>query len=387
MSRKAWIANYQVETHPSKANHAPMNSSPFSSDPAINQTWKLLQQTANLADTISTLKPIGQPEVASAVAEMNATLEAIRALGTLPRNSIAESLRLAAQSSIADLKIGGAFSSLLASNGGMRFPSYFEEGVGLLRTWDFTLGGVVADYHEAIRKNWSPKFADTIFDLTSRASQQATFVSRFQSLGLSKAELESIDRISELALMRAFAQDENDSEFSDFLSETASIIAEEERAEVIYETALPFDRRVLSSGVDTALFNAIRRDPTKVFKMTPRNFEEFIAEIFARNGYDVNLTPQTRDGGYDILAVSNNALTGKEIHLVECKRYAAARKVSVGVVRSLHGVVAHEGATKGIIVTTSGFSKVARDFEQCHHGKIKLHDYQALLSWIQGMKS
>ena len=54
-------------------------------------------------------------------------------------------------------------------------------------------------------------------------------------------------------------------------------------------------------------------------------------------GYDVELTPQTRDGGKDIYAARRDDL-GTFLYIVECKRYAPDNPVGVEVIRALHGV-------------------------------------------------
>src|SRR5690606_32268347 len=41
----------------------------------------------------------------------------------------------------------------------------------------------------------------------------------------------------------------------------------------------------------------------KLFELHPREFEKIIAELLYAKGFDVELTKQTRDNGYDILAL------------------------------------------------------------------------------------
>lgn len=81
--------------------------------------------------------------------------------------------------------------------------------------------------------------------------------------------------------------------------------------------------------------------------MDPRKFEELIAELLRAKGYEVELTPRTRDGGFDILAIKKGDL-GSALTLVECKRYAETNKVDVGIVRGLYGVVEEKRATQGL---------------------------------------
>src|SRR5215211_5952306 len=54
-------------------------------------------------------------------------------------------------------------------------------------------------------------------------------------------------------------------------------------------------------NVQAKLIEMIARRPEYVFEISPRQFEEIIAELFFREGYEVELTKQTRDGGYDIV--------------------------------------------------------------------------------------
>ncbi|HEU4770327.1 MAG TPA: restriction endonuclease, partial [Pyrinomonadaceae bacterium] len=85
-------------------------------------------------------------------------------------------------------------------------------------------------------------------------------------------------------------------------------------------------------AVHSELINLIARKPNLIFEISPRQFEEIIAELFIKKGFEVELTKQTRDGGRDIVAVSK-AMDVKTKYLIECKRYAMKRKVSVAVVQ------------------------------------------------------
>ncbi len=75
--------------------------------------------------------------------------------------------------------------------------------------------------------------------------------------------------------------------------------------------------------------------------------------------------------------------TGPILCLVECKRYAKKRPVSIEYVRGLYGTITSEGASNGLIVTTSSFSKPAREFARNHHYRIALKEYADLVEWIQ----
>ncbi|MBN8877766.1 MAG: restriction endonuclease [Sphingobacteriales bacterium] len=99
---------------------------------------------------------------------------------------------------------------------------------------------------------------------------------------------------------------------------------------------------------------------TNLLDLGPRQFEELIAELMYRQGFQVELTKQTRDGGYDIVAIYPIKSQAPQKFLVECKRYAEHKKVGVNIVRSFKEVVLSEGANRGIIVTTSYFTNDAK---------------------------
>ena len=68
--------------------------------------------------------------------------------------------------------------------------------------------------------------------------------------------------------------------------------------------------------------------------------------------------------------------------LIECKRYAPDHRVSVDVVRGLYGVTENEGATTGLLVTTSSFTKDARSFQDQNRYRIHLADHAELQKWL-----
>lgn len=97
----------------------------------------------------------------------------------------------------------------------------------------------------------------------------------------------------------------------------------------------------------------------KLFQVNPREFEKIIAELLYSKGFDVELTKQTRDNGYDILALKYVDDFSPIKYLVECKKFNPSRKVGVEIIRSFKEVISTEQANKGIIVTTSYFSSEA----------------------------
>jgi hypothetical protein len=148
-------------------------------------------------------------------------------------------------------------------------------------------------------------------------------------------------------------------------------------------TGQQLSRKIVTTyqTVNDELIEYLARHPEMLRGLDPRRFEELIAELFARQGFDVTLTPRTRDGGKDVYAIKNDEV-GKSLYLIECKRYAATNKVGVETVRALYGVATAENATKGIIATTSSFTKGAIDFATPLEYKLSLRDFDALKQWL-----
>lgn len=135
-----------------------------------------------------------------------------------------------------------------------------------------------------------------------------------------------------------------------------------------------------------AILHQLKKQPQAIFDLSPRKFEEVLAEILTDMGWEVELTSATRDGGKDILAYQKTEL-GKFLCLVEAKRYREDRKVGVDLVRSLYGTLCDYQASSAMMVTTSSFSADAQAFQHKHQYQLALRDYVDLARWIQGYKT
>jgi restriction system protein len=134
-------------------------------------------------------------------------------------------------------------------------------------------------------------------------------------------------------------------------------------------------------SVDRELLAKIARTPSLVYGVDPRKFEELTAELFSTLGYEVELTPKSKDGGRD-LHVAKKGPLGSLLFYVECKRWAPHRPVKVGLVRQLHGTVQADRATAGLMVTTSTFSRGARQFQSSISRQLLLADYLEFQGWM-----
>lgn len=145
-----------------------------------------------------------------------------------------------------------------------------------------------------------------------------------------------------------------------------------------------FEKKIALVSVQSwdSLLKELARDPTALRTLPSRKFEELVAELMKRDGFEVQLTPETRDHGRDVMAFQTTSV-GRILYLVECKRYAEDRPVDVAIVRTLYGVVEHDNANCGVLVTTSRFTKDALDFQKPIEYRLQLKDYQGVVRWVR----
>jgi len=102
---------------------------------------------------------------------------------------------------------------------------------------------------------------------------------------------------------------------------------------------------------------------TNLASISWEDFEHLIRELFEKefssNGGEVKVTQASRDGGVDAIAFDPDPIRGGKI-AIQAKRYT--NTVGVSAVRDLYGTVLNEGATKGILVTTSDYGPEAYNF-------------------------
>jgi HJR/Mrr/RecB family endonuclease len=119
-------------------------------------------------------------------------------------------------------------------------------------------------------------------------------------------------------------------------------------------------------------------DRPNLMELTPQQFESLIQNLFGKIGLDTRQTRPSRDGGVDCVAYNTDPILGGKV-VIQAKRYK--HTVGVSAVRDLYGTLQNEGASKGILVTTSGYGKASYDFAE---GKpIELFDGSNLLYLLE----
>lgn len=111
--------------------------------------------------------------------------------------------------------------------------------------------------------------------------------------------------------------------------------------------------------------------------LTGKQFEVLVAELMTCQGYtDVQVVGRSRDLCVDIKALGHRG----EPLVVQCKRYSAKKKIVSKEMQAFYGMILHHGAQRGIYVTTSSYTKDARDLADSH--AIELIDGKKLMQLI-----
>jgi restriction system protein len=93
------------------------------------------------------------------------------------------------------------------------------------------------------------------------------------------------------------------------------------------------------------------------------DFEHLVRDIFEKEfstaGSEVKITRASRDHGVDAIAFDPDPIRGGKI-VIQAKRYT--NPVGVSAVRDLYGTLINEGASRGILVTTSVYGPDSYEF-------------------------
>ena len=98
-----------------------------------------------------------------------------------------------------------------------------------------------------------------------------------------------------------------------------------------------------------------------LMELNPFEFENFISNLFELMGFESKQTRSVKDGGIDAVAYDSRPILGGKV-VIQAKRYKNV--VGVAAVRDLYGTMINEGASKGILVTTSHYGPDAYDFSK-----------------------
>jgi hypothetical protein len=95
--------------------------------------------------------------------------------------------------------------------------------------------------------------------------------------------------------------------------------------------------------------------------LTGFEFEDLITLLLTKMGLQVHETTRASDGGVDVIAISEEIITGGK-YIIQCKRLAS--NVGEPIIRDLFGALHHNQASKAILITNSDFTNNAKKFAE-----------------------
>ncbi len=133
--------------------------------------------------------------------------------------------------------------------------------------------------------------------------------------------------------------------------------------------------------ISAELIRHLQEHPQALDSVHPRQFELLIAELLARFGWRVELTPAQKDGGFDIFGITKDIAGVRSSWIIECKKYREDRKVGVGIARAVYAVKGDLRVSNALLVTSSYFTKGVIDFKASRYD-LELRDLAGVVEWI-----
>jgi hypothetical protein len=115
--------------------------------------------------------------------------------------------------------------------------------------------------------------------------------------------------------------------------------------------------------------------PKRFQDFPPSDFEDFIAQVFKDNGYEVQQTSYSGDFGADLILEKDKSRIA-----VQVKKYSAENKVGVKDINQLIGGQRYYNCDDALIITTSSFTKSGS--ELASKTNLKCWDWNKLQKYI-----
>lgn len=116
----------------------------------------------------------------------------------------------------------------------------------------------------------------------------------------------------------------------------------------------------------------------EIHYMSGPEFERFMADVLRQKGYEVEETPLSGDQGVDLILPD---LDGKRV-VIQLKRWTGP--VGNNAIQATFAGMAHYQADEGWIITTSTFTKSARELAKST--SVRLIDRDELADWLEGLR-
>jgi HJR/Mrr/RecB family endonuclease len=111
----------------------------------------------------------------------------------------------------------------------------------------------------------------------------------------------------------------------------------------------------LTPPVPTQSLKRTLEPPANYADMSGVEFETYVQRLLERKGWNVEMTPITRDRGIDLIARRRDAVGVETVLYIQCKNHASP--VGVEIARALNGALPKQlSGARGVLVCPSGFT-------------------------------
>lgn len=118
-------------------------------------------------------------------------------------------------------------------------------------------------------------------------------------------------------------------------------------------------------------------------EMDWKKFEKLIATLLEKEGWIVELTRGSKDGGIDVIANFNDPIIGKVNSIWQAKKYSPSNKVGLSHVRELSAIQNENRASKAIMVTTSNLTKGALSWIRRDEYRLGYKEKSDVENWVK----
>jgi HJR/Mrr/RecB family endonuclease/uncharacterized protein (DUF697 family) len=131
------------------------------------------------------------------------------------------------------------------------------------------------------------------------------------------------------------------------------------------------------NGKKVANYDDLKEVLEQVDQMSGVDFEEFLAYLFRKKGYTVQMTPRTNDYGADLIISKYGKKT-----IVQAKRYAS--KLNNSPIQEAYTAIQHYQADDAMVITNNYFTANAQNLAQSN--QVKLYDRDGLIKLIMDVQ-
>ena len=233
------------------------------------------------------------------------------------------------------------------------------------------------------RAHWARTYLSKAGLLTSPARNRHVITDAGRKLlasGVARIDMKTLEQFADYRNWRALeATSEKDVTVD--LAQTSLA-----QSETVLSVQTPYERIEHDfNAIERALVDELL---SALIVMNPSRFEKLIVDLLLAMGYgggDRSMGQsigKSGDGGID--GIINEDKLGLDAVYIQAKRYAPDSKVGRPALQAFVGSLTGEGATKGVFVTTSDFSKEARDYvEKVQHRIIHINGARLARLMIQ----